>query len=40
MPGLVIVLIGVGALVLANIIAGVPGRMAARTSTALVLREE
>jgi hypothetical protein len=39
-PGLVIVLIGVGALVLANVIASVPGQMAARTSTALVLREE
>jgi hypothetical protein len=39
-PGLVIAIIGVGALVLANVIASVPGRMAARTSTALVLREE
>jgi len=39
-PVLVIVLIGVGAIVLANVIASVPGRMAARTSTALVLREE
>jgi MacB-like periplasmic core domain/FtsX-like permease family len=39
-PGLVVVLIAVGALVLANVIASVPGRMAARTSTALVLREE
>jgi hypothetical protein len=39
-PGLVIVLIAVGALLLANVVAAVPGRMAARTSTALVLREE
>jgi ABC-type lipoprotein release transport system permease subunit len=39
-PGLVIVLIALGALVLANVVASVPGRMAARTSTALVLREE
>jgi hypothetical protein len=39
-PGLVIVLIVVGALVLANVVAAIPGRMAARTSTALVLREE
>ncbi|HEY5263044.1 MAG TPA: FtsX-like permease family protein [Acidimicrobiales bacterium] len=39
-PGLVIVLIVVGALVLANVVATIPGRMAAGTSTALVLREE
>ena len=39
-PGLVIVLIVVGALLLANVVAAVPGRMAAGTSTALVLREE
>lgn len=39
-PGLVIVFIALGALVLANVVASVPGRMAARTSTALVLREE
>ncbi len=39
-PGLVIVSIVVGAIVLANVVAAVPGRMAARTSTALVLREE
>jgi hypothetical protein len=39
-PGFVIVLIVVGALLLANAVAAVPGRMAARTSTALVLREE
>ncbi len=39
-PGLVIVLIVVGALALANVVAAIPGRMAAGTSTALVLREE
>jgi hypothetical protein len=39
-PGLIIVLIVVGALVLANVVAAIPGRMAAGTSTALVLREE
>jgi hypothetical protein len=39
-PGLVIVLIAAGALVLANVVAAIPGRLAARTSTALVLREE
>jgi hypothetical protein len=39
-PGLIIVLIVVLALVLANVVAAIPGRMAAGTSTALVLREE
>lgn len=39
-PALVIVLIVVGALVLANVVAAIPGRMAAGTSTGLVLREE
>jgi hypothetical protein len=39
-PGAIIILIVVGALVLANVVASVPGRMAARTSTAIVLREE
>jgi putative ABC transport system permease protein len=39
-PGLAIALIAVGALVLANVVATIPGRMAAGTSTALVLREE
>jgi ABC-type lipoprotein release transport system permease subunit len=39
-PGLVIILIVVGALLLANAVAAIPGRMAAKTSTALVLREE
>jgi len=39
-PTLSIVAIGLGALVLANIVASVPGRVAARTSTALLLRAE
>jgi hypothetical protein len=39
-PGLPVVLITVGALVLANIVAAVPGRMAARTPPALLLRAE
>jgi hypothetical protein len=39
-PVLSMVLIGVGALVFANLVAAIPGRIAARTSTALVLRAE
>ncbi len=39
-PVLEIVLVGLGALVLANVVAAVPGRIAARTSTAHVLRAE
>jgi len=39
-PVLEVVLVAVGALVLANIVAAVPGRMAARTRTALLLRNE
>jgi len=39
-PVLTIVLIAVGALVLANVIATVPGRIAAHTPTALLLRSE
>jgi hypothetical protein len=39
-PVLQVVLIALGALVLANIVAAVPGRLAARTPTALVLRGE
>ncbi len=39
-PVLAVVLIALGALVLANLIAAVPGRLAARTPTALVLRSE
>jgi len=39
-PVLSIVLIVVGALVLANVIAAIPGRIAARTPTALLLRAE
>jgi predicted lysophospholipase L1 biosynthesis ABC-type transport system permease subunit len=35
-----VVLIAVGSLVLANIVAAVPGRIAARTPTALLLRSE
>jgi hypothetical protein len=39
-PVLEVVLVAVGAVVLANIVAAVPGRMAARTRTALLLRTE
>ena len=39
-PVLSMVLIGVGALLFANFVAAIPGRIAARTSTALVLRAE
>jgi hypothetical protein len=39
-PGPAVILITVGALVLANLVAAVPGRMAARTPTALLLRAE
>lgn len=39
-PGPAIVLITVGALALANVVAAVPGRMAARTPAALLLRAE
>jgi len=39
-PGVIVILIVVGALLLANVVAAVPGRMAANTSTGLVLREE
>ena len=39
-PVLPLVLVGVGALLLANIIAALPGRYASRTPTALVLRAE
>jgi len=35
-----IVAISVGALVLANLVAAIPGRLAARTPTALVLRAD
>jgi hypothetical protein len=35
-----VVLVALGALVLANLVAAIPGRIAARTSTALVLRTE
>jgi hypothetical protein len=39
-PALPIALIAVGALVLANVVAAVPGQIAARTPTALLLRAE
>jgi hypothetical protein len=39
-PGLPVILISFGALALANIVAAVPGRVAARTPTALLLRAE
>jgi ABC-type lipoprotein release transport system permease subunit len=39
-PVVEIVLVGLGALVLANVVAANPGRIAARTSTADVLRAE
>jgi len=39
-PGLPLVLVGLGALLLANAVAVLPGRYAARTPTALVLRAE
>jgi ABC-type lipoprotein release transport system permease subunit len=39
-PVLAIVLVGVGTLVFTNLVAILPGRSAARTSTALVLRAE
>jgi hypothetical protein len=35
-----VVAIGLGSLVLANLVAAVPGRVAARTPTALVLRAD
>ncbi len=39
-PTLPVVLIALGGLVLANVVAALPGRIAARTSTALVLKAE
>jgi hypothetical protein len=39
-PTLLVVYVGIGALVLGNIVAALPGRYAARTPTALVLRAE
>jgi hypothetical protein len=39
-PILSIALIAVGPVVLANIVAAIPGRTAARTPTAIVLRAE
>ncbi len=39
-PVLSTILIAVGALIFANVVAALPGRLAARTPTALVLRAE
>jgi ABC-type lipoprotein release transport system permease subunit len=39
-PVLSVVVIGIGALVLANLVAAIPGRIAARTPTALAFRTE
>jgi ABC-type antimicrobial peptide transport system permease subunit len=39
-PAFTIVLIALGALVLANVVAALPGRIAGRTPTALLLRAE
>jgi hypothetical protein len=39
-PVLSVVLVGVGALVFANLVAALPGRLAGRTPTALLLRAE
>jgi hypothetical protein len=39
-PGLSIALVAIGALVLANVVAALPGRIAARTPTALLLRAD
>jgi hypothetical protein len=39
-PGLALVLVGVAVLALVNIVALLPGRAAARTPTAVVLRSE
>jgi hypothetical protein len=39
-PSLSILIVGVGTVVFANLVAAIPGRIAARTSTALVLRTE
>jgi hypothetical protein len=39
-PVVSVILVGIGALVFANLVAALPGRIAARTPTALVLRAE
>jgi ABC-type antimicrobial peptide transport system permease subunit len=39
-PVLSVILVGVGTLIFTNLVAVLPGRSAARTSTALVLRAE
>jgi hypothetical protein len=39
-PVTIVVLVAIGAVVLGNVVAALPERMAARTSTALLLRAE
>jgi divalent metal cation (Fe/Co/Zn/Cd) transporter len=39
-PAVTVILVALGALVFANVVATIPGRIAARTPTALVLRAE
>ena len=39
-PVVSVILVGIGALVFANLVAALPGRIAARTPTAFVLRAE
>ncbi len=39
-PVLSVILVGIGALVFANVVAALPGQLAARTPTAFVLRAE
>ena len=39
-PAVTIALIAIGALVVANLVAAIPGRQAARTKTAVLLRAE
>jgi hypothetical protein len=39
-PALTITLIAIGAIVLANVVAAIPGRQAARTPSALLLQAE
>ena len=39
-PALTIALVAIGALALANVVAAIPGRQAARTKTAVLLRAE
>jgi hypothetical protein len=39
-PVIPVVIVALGAFVLANLVAAIPGRIEARTSTAIVLRSE